>query len=690
MKIRTLALGAAFACLAFAAATQSGAQTAPNLTNLAKPGVDLAGMDAKIKPGDDFFAYANGTWVATTEIPADRSQWGISGELQELTSARVADIIKTATAAPRGSEAAKVGDFYTAYMDEGRIEAAGLTPLKPVLARIAAIKDKKALAAELGMELRADVDLLNATDLYTDHLFGLWVEQDLNNPKRYAPYMVQGGLGMVDRDYYTVASPRMDTIRAAYKAHLVRLLKLTGAADAEAQAQRIFDLETKIARTHSTRNDTDDVLRANNPWTRAQFATKAPGLDWAAYFAAAGLDKQTNFIVWQPGALTGEAALVASEPLSVWKEYLAVRQIDHAGNPLPKAYVDERFDFYGKTMNGQPQQAERWKRGVDAVSGSLGEAVGKLYVAKYFPPESKRQVQAMVDAELAAFRVRIDKLDWMAPATKAEAKRKLSTLKVGVGYPDKWIDYAAVEVKPDDAFGNLQRAELFEYRRNLAKLGKPVDRGEWSMTPQTVNAVNLPVKNALNFPAAILQAPDFDPRNPPAMNFGATGATLGHEISHSFDDTGAMFDADGRLRNWWTPADLAHFKASGKALADQYSGYHPFPDVALNGELVLGENIADIAGLNAAYDAYRAANGGKEGPSQQGLTGDQQFFMAFAQSWRTKTREALQRQRALTDGHAPAEFRADTVRNMDAWYPAFAIPADGKLALPPEKRVRIW
>jgi predicted metalloendopeptidase len=686
MTTKPLALAATLACLAFGA----GAQTPANLANQHPPGVDLAGMDAKTRPGDDFFRYANGAWMDTTEIPADRSSWGTSAELTELTSARVADLIQTATKAPAGSEAAKVGTYYAAYMDEAKIESLGLSPLKPVLDRIGAIKDRKGLATELGLELRADVDALNNTDLDTDHLFGLWVEQDLNNPKRYAPYLLQGGLGMANRDYYLADSPRMEAIRIAYKAHLVNVLKLAGAPDAEARAQRIFDLELKIARAHAGRAESGDVLKANNPWPRAAFAKQAPGLDWDAYFTAAGLQAQPDFIVWQPKAVTGLAALVASEPLELWKEYLALRQTDHYAYLLPKAFVDERFSFYGKTMAGQPQLAARWKRGVDATSGALGEAVGKLYVAKYFPPESKRLIQAMVQDEIAAFRVRIDKLDWMAPATKAEARRKLATLKVGVGYPDKWIDYSALEVRPGDAVGNLQRAELFEYRRNLAKLGKPVDRGEWSMTPQLVNAVNLPVKNALNFPAAILQAPYFDPRNPPAVNFAATGATIGHEISHSFDDQGAQFDADGRLRNWWTPADLAHFEASGKALAEQYSAYHPFPDVALNGELVLGENIADIAGLNAAYDAYRLEGGGKEGPTQQGMTGDQQFFAAFAQSWRNKSREALLRQRIVTDGHAPAEFRADTVRNMDAWYTAFGVKPGEKLALPEAQRVKIW
>jgi putative endopeptidase len=675
---------------ALALSGPAAGQPAVSLVNNHPPGLDLAGMDRRVKPGDDFFAYANGGWMKVTEIPPDRSSWGISGELVELTTARVQDLIKTAATASAGTEARKIADYYSSYLDEAKINALGLKPLQPTLARIAAIKDKKALAAEFGRELRADVDALNSTNFATDHLFGLWVEQDLNDPKRYAPYLLQGGLGMPDRDDYLSSNPHLVADRAAYKAHIAKVLTLAGIKDAEAKAQRIFDLETKIARTHAPRAESEDVLKANNPWATADFATKAPGLDWTAFFTAAGLEKRPQFIVWHPKATAGEAALVASEPLPVWKEYLAFRQLDHYSNVLPKPFADERFAFYGATLSGTPQQLARWKRAVNATNGALGEAVGKLYVAKYFPADSKAKAQHMVDELIAAFRVRIDKLDWMAPATKAEAKRKLATLKVGVGYPDHWIDYSTLRVVPGDALGNAQRAELFEYRRNLAKFGHPVDRGEWAMTPQTVNAVNLPVRNALNFPAAILQAPDFDPVNPIAMNMGATGATIGHEISHSFDDQGAQFDADGRLRNWWTPSDLAHFQASGHALAVQFSQYHPFPDITLNGEQMLSENIADIAGLNAAYDAYRLANGGKEGPSQQGFTGDQQFFIAFAQSWRTKTREATARQRAITDGHAPAEFRADTVRNMDPWYPAFDVKPGDKLYLPPDQRVRIW
>jgi predicted metalloendopeptidase len=688
MKLRlpTLALVAALALAAQAAAQAQN----PSLVNTHPPGLDPAGMDPKVKPGDDFFAYVNGGWVAATPIPPDRSAWGISGELVELTTARVGDIIQTAAKAAPGTEARKIGDYYSSFLDQARIESLGLSPLKPTLARIAAIKSKRQLAAEFGRELRADVDALNSTNFDTGHLFGLWVEQDLNDPKRYAGYLLQGGLGMPDRDYYVSTNAHMVADRAAYKSHIAKILTLAGVADAQGKAQRIFDLETAIAKVHAPRADSEDVLKANNPWATADFAKKAPGLDWKTYFAAAGLSKRPQFIVWHPQATVGESALVASQPLATWKDYLVFHQLNDYSNVLPKAFDDESFAFYGAVLSGTPQQQVRWKRAVNATNGALGEAVGKLYVARYFPPEQKANVQAMVTDLIAAFRVRIDKLDWMAPATKAEAKRKLSTLKVGVGYPDRWIDYSGLKVVAGDALGNAQRAELFEYRRNLAKFGHPVDRGEWAMTPQTVNAVNLPVKNALNFPAAILQAPDFDPRNPIAMNFGATGATIGHEVSHSFDDQGAMFNADGQLKNWWTPADLAHFQASGHALAVQYSQYHPFPDIALNGEQMLSENIADIAGLNAAYDAYRIANGGKEGPPLNGVTGDQQFFLSFAHSWRTKTREALARQRAVTDGHAPAEFRADTVRNMDAWYAAFGVKPGDKLYLAPAERVRIW
>lgn len=672
------------ALLALSMAGAAVAQTPPS------PGLDLAGMDRRVAPGDDFFRYSNGAWFDATTIPADRAAWSTTAEIADATNAHLRQIAEEAAKAPAGSQARKVGDFYAAYLDEAKIQRAGLAPLKPILDRIGAIKDKKALAAELGRELRADVDMLNSTDLYTPRLFGLWVEQDLNDPSRYTPYLMQGGLGLNDRDYYLSQTPRMAEIREAYIQHLAKVLKLAGAPDPEARAQRIFYLESRIARGHASRTDVSDIEKSNNPWTRADFARKAPGMDWAAYFGAARLAGQTRFIVWSPTAVTNSSALVASEPLSVWKEYLALRQIEQYADALPKAFADERFAFFGKVLTGTPEPQPRWRRAVAATSGALGEAVGQIYVAKYFPPESKKAVQAMVDNILVAFGKRIDALDWMAPATKAEAKRKLATLKVGVGYPDKWIDYSALRIVPGDAVGNIMRAEQFEYDRNLAKFGKPIDRGEWAMTPQLVNAVNLPVKNALNFPAAYLQAPMFDARNPLALNYGAIGGTIGHEISHSFDDTGAMFDANGRLRNWWTPEDLAHFQASGKALADQYSAYKPFPDLALNGELVLGENIADLAGLSAAFDAYHAALNGKPDVAIQGMTGDQAFFLSYGQKWRNKSREAALRQQVLTDGHAPAQWRSLTVRNIDGWYGAFGVQPGQTLYLAPKDRVRVW
>jgi len=501
---------------------------------------------------------------------------------------------------------------------------------------------------------------------------------------------LQGGLGMPDRDYYLAESPRMAGLRAKYQEHIAAVLKLANIEGADAKAKRIFEHEKKIAQTHATRLETGDVMKGNNHWSRADFDDKAPGLDWAEYFQTAGLGAQQGFVVWQPAAFIGSSALVKSEPLETWKEYLTYRHLEKAATFLPRAFVDERFNFYGKAMAGTPKLTDRWKRGVAVTDNALGEVVGKLYVERYFPPAEKARAEAMVKNVLVAFGRRIDGLDWMAPATKAKAKAKLAALKVGVGYPDQWRDYSGLEVIRGDALGNAQRASLFETRRKLKRFGGPVDRGEWVMNAQLVNAVNLPAMNALNFPAAILQPPNFDPNRPAVMDYGATGAVIGHEICHSFDDQGALFDADGRLNDWWTKEDYAHFKASSEQLIEQYNGYKPFPDLSVNGQLTVSENIADVAGLLAAYDAYRLSLGGKEAPEYQGLTGDQQFFLSFAQNWRSKIREPALRQRIMTDGHAPAEYRGDTVRNLDAWYPAFDVKPGQKLYLAPGKRVRVW
>jgi predicted metalloendopeptidase len=652
----------------------------------------MSAMDRSVAPGDDFFAYANGTWLKKTEIPADRAAYGVGAAMTELSAQRTGALIQEAAArrAPAGSEARKIADYYASFMDEAGIEAKGTRPLEPALESVARIEDRAALARALGGSLRADVDVLNATQLHTSNLFGLWVAQDLDDPARYSPFLLQGGLGMPDREYYLDPSPRMADIRTKYQKHIAAALKLAGVADAETKAAKIFELEHRIAETHVSRAESEDVAKGNNHWSRQDLATRAPGLDWTAFFAAAGLEGQSVFVVWQPGAVTGISRLVAEEPLETWKDYLAFRSIDHASPFLPKAFVEENFDFYSRVLTGTPKQRDRWKRAVDATNAALGEAVGKLYARRFFPPPEKARAQEMVRNLLTAFSRRIDRLDWMAPETKAKAKAKLAALRVGVGYPDRWLDYSGLTVVRGDALGNAERAAIFEYRRNLKRLGQPVDRGEWVMTPQTVNAVNLPAMNALNFPAAILQPPRFDSKAPAALNYGATGATIGHEISHSFDDQGALFDANGKLANWWTKEDFAHFQSSAAALVKQYDGYRPFPDLAVKGKQTLSENIADVAGLAAAYDAYKLSLAGKPAPVIGGLSGDQQFFLAFAQSWRTKIREPALRQRILTDGHAPPEYRADTVRNVDAWYDAFDVRPGQALYLAPADRVHVW
>lgn len=668
--------------------------TPPDAAQAAAPplGIDTAGMDKSVAPGDDFFAHANGTWLKTTEIPPDRSSWGVLEMLAEVTTKRTQEIITGADAAhaPAGSDTRKIGDYYASFLDEEAIEKKGLAPLQPTLDRIAAIKDAAGLATYLGTTLRADVDVLNASNFDTDNFFGLWVAQDLSDPSRYSPFLLQGGLEMPDRDYYLDPSPRMAETRDKYKAHIAAMLTAAGVADAAGKAPRIFDLEKRIAQAHATRVETEDVKKGNNHWKRAEFVKRAPGLDWNAFFAGARLDKQETVVVWQPKAFVGMSALVKAVPLATWKDYLVYHAIEHRAEVLPKRFVDEAFAFHGKVINGTPKLRDRWKRAVGETDGALGMAVGKLYVEKYFPPSEKARVEAMVKNIVAAFAKRIDKLDWMSPATKQKAKAKLLALKVGVGYPDKWRDYSALEVVRGDAFGNAERAEKFEYERNLAKLGAPVDRGEWVMNPHLVNAVNLPAMNALNFPAAILQPPFFDARRPEVMDYGATGSVIGHEISHSFDDQGALFDDTGKLQNWWTKEDFAHFKAAAEKLQKQFDAYKPFPDAHVNGKLTSSENIADVAGLSASYDAYRISLGGKEAPAADGFTGDQQFFLSFAQSWRSKLREPAARARLLDDGHAPAEYRGDTVRNLDAWYAAFAVQPGQKLHLPPDERVRVW
>jgi len=674
------------ATLALAAVTAT-AQNAP-----ATHGIDLSAMDKSVTPGDDFYHYAGGAWIARTEIPADRASVGVFAMLADRSNKQVASIVEDAakSKAAAGSDQRKMADLYASYMDEGAIETRGLAPLKPLLAKIAAIHSQAELATALGETLRADVDALNNTNFHTANLFGLWVAPGFNDPDHYAPYLMQGGLQLPNRDFYLGSSERMKGIRTDYQAHIAKMLTLAGFDNADSRAATIVALEHSIAERHISLADSEDIEKANNTWKMSEFATKAPGLDWISYFKAAGLDKQPSFIVWQPTAITAEATLVQSVPVEIWKDYLTYHLIENYAGVLPKAFAEERFAFFGTKLTGTTAQRPRDQRAIAVVNGILGDAVGQIFAQRYFPPEAKAQAQAMVDNLLAAFRTRLENLTWMAPATKKEALAKLGTLYVGMGYADHWRSYAALEIKPNEAFGNIHRASLFDLKYQESRIGKPVDRKEWTMEPQTVNAVNLPLNNGLNFPAAILQPPFFDPQAPAAANYGAIGTVIGHEISHTFDSEGAAFDAKGRVRNWWTADDLAHFNASTAALAAQYDTYKPFPDLALNGKQTLGENIADVAGVTAAFDALHAALKGKEGPVVGGFTSDQQFFLAFAQNYEGKAREGALRQQVLTDPHSPGEFRSATVRNIDGWYTAFDVNPGQKLYLAPAARVKIW
>jgi putative endopeptidase len=684
MKRSTILLAALLATTACTQSTSS--QPTGSLA-----GVDQGLIDKSVKPGDDFNAYASGAWAAKTEIPADRSSVGVGFDVFKVAEARNRELIEGAAKAnaAAGTDQRRIADYYAAYTDTAGIEKRGLAPIKTQIDQIAALKDKGALSAMLGATMRADTDPLNASNFQTENLFGLFVTQDLNRPDVTIPYLMQGGLGLPDRDYYVSAKPEMAELRTAYKAYIAKLLTLAGITDAAARADRIMALEMKIANAHYDIIASQDAHKAQS-WKRGDFAAKAPGIDWNAYWGAAGLPKQQDFSVWQPEAITRLAALVASEPMQSWQDWLTFHQINQVTSVLPKAIDDAAFAFYGTTVNGTPAQQPRDKRAIAAVNGALGDAVGKIYADKFFPASSKTEIQGMVKNIVAAFDNRLAALPWLAPATKEEARKKLKVLIVGVGYPDAWRDYSNMEVRADDPVGNLQRARLAEYRHQIGKIGKPVDRNEWWMTPQTVNAVNLPVQNALNFPAAILETPYFDPKFDAAANYGAIGAVIGHEISHSFDNLGADFDSTGRLHNWWTPADLKHFEEAGTALAAQYDAYEAFPGLHLNGKQELGENIADVAGLTAAYEAYRKSLNGKEAPVIDGLTGDQRFFLAFAQSWRTKMRDKALRARVATDVHAPAMWRVQTVRNLDAWYSAFNVQPGQKLYLAPDKRVHVW
>ena len=686
-------LALAFALCALSA-PPSAANPAPHPAQSAA-GIDATSMDPTVAPGDDFYLYANGGWMQRTEIPADRASIGGFLIADQSSERRIVALVArlSRSNAPANSDAARIRDYYAAYMNTAAIDAAGMAPIQPDFARFAAIQTRADLSRVLGQQIRADVDPMNSTNFHTENLFGLFVTQALNGGEVF-PYVMQGGLGLPEREYYLSDDAKMADIRAKYRAYIATILTDAGlaanAADAEIRAAHIFDLEMKIAAAHETREESEDFQHANAEWTRADFATQAPGIDWEAFFAAAHLPTQAKFAAYHAKSIPKLAALVASEPIDAWKDWLAFHQVNQFAAVLPSKIDADRFAFFGTTLQGVKLARPRDKRAIASLNGALGDALGKLYVAAYFPAADKARIQGMVAEIKGAFARRIQAIDWMAPATKAEALAKVRGIVVGVGYPDHWRDYSGLTIAPDTAYANARAAALTDTQQQLAKIGKPLDRGEWWMNAQLVNAVNLPVQNALNFPAAILQRPFFDPKADAAFNYGAIGAVIGHEISHSFDNNGAAFDASGRLRDWWTKDDLARFTAAGAALARQFDTYEPFPGVHVKGDLTLGENIADVAGLAAALDAYHASLKGRAPPVVHGMTGDQRFFLAFAQSWASKTREAALRAQMAVDGHAPGQYRALTVRNVDAWYKAFNVKPGDKLYLPPARRVKIW
>jgi putative endopeptidase len=628
------------------------------------------GVDAGVKPGDDFFAYANGDWLRATAIPPGKSRWSARNEIAERATEQVTKVIRDA---PAGN----VARFRDAYLDEAGIERKGLSPIAPLLKGIEGVKDKAALARWLGAQLRADVDPLNVGVFDSPNLFGFAAQFGIHGEPNNIAYLLQGGLGLTNRDAYLDDSAAKLAARMQYRDHIARLLKGAGFDKAMERAQAVLALETKIARTHATAEDSGKETNADNRWRRTDFASQAPGLDWPIFFAAAGLSKQTDIVVWQPGAIKGSAALVASEPLSVWKDYLRFHVMHRYADVLPNSIAE-------------PSQLPREQRAIDVTNQAMSDAVGRLYVERYFPKAAKDKVQSIVDHVLAAFTRRVEAAPWMTAQAKGVALAKLKVLYFGVAFPDQWPDDSKLRIDAHDAVGNLQRVAEWSYRNALAKLGKPVDRREWAIPVQDPGGVLNFQLNTYNFAAALLQAPRFDASASDAANYGSIGVIFAHEISHFVDTLGAEYDAKGDTRTWWTAVDKAKFAAATQPLIDQYSAYRPFTDLAVDGKLTLVENVADLAGVATAFDAYREAVGSKAADNEALRRMDREFFIGFARSWRSKLNDEAMRARILGDGHAPDRYHVFTVRNVDAWYEAFDVRPGQALYLEPGARVRIW
>ncbi|POZ61884.1 peptidase M13 [Chromobacterium alticapitis] len=645
-------------------------------------GIDTANFNSQVRPQDDIYLAVNGKWLDTHEIPASESWDGAFKELRDLSDERGRGLIETAAAAKDASgNERKIGAMYASFMNEAAAERRGLQPIEPDLKAITMLSSRGELVRLLGSWQAGNVKLP----------IGLYIGIDAKNATAYLPELYQSGLAMPDRDYYLGKDARFAKARDAYGAYLVKLFRQAGYAQPEKRAKRVMALETKLAQLQRSRVENRDPQKTYNKMTPAHLAKLAPKVDWTGFFAAAGLPGSAEINVAQPDYVAGLAKLLQKEPLLNWQDYLTAHTLDGYAPYLNKAMVDARFDFYGKALSGAKEQRPRWKRGVQLVESSLGEALGQQYVAKYFPPENKRKMQELVSNLMKAYGQSIDSLSWMGPETKKAAQYKLSKYMLKIGYPDHWRDYAGLEPQVDDLVGNVKRSNRFEYEWQLSHLGKPVDRTEWGMTPQTVNAYYNPSQNEIVFPAAILQPPFFNMAADDAANYGGIGSVIGHEISHGFDDQGSQYDADGNLRDWWTKEDKASFHALTSRLVAQYAAYEPLPGKHINGQLTLGENIADNAGLQIAYKAYQLSLDGKPAPAIDGMSGDQRFFYGFSQIWRGKMRDEELLSRLVSDPHSPEAFRAiGATSNSDAFQHAFDVKPGDKMFKPEEQRIRIW
>ena len=649
-------------------------------------GFDLAGMDRSVKPGDDFFRFANGAWFDGAAIPSDRTSTGSFVNLDIQSETRVRGILADLEArkARLNADEKKVRDLYQSYVDVERIERLGLNPAAKDLGEIASLKTHEDVAKAMG-----------SVALGTTSLFRTRIGVDDKNPNAYAVFLRQAGLGLPDRDYYLIDEKGTVAIRAAYRPYIAQMLGLGNIAGNETKAQAIFDLETAIAKLHWTRVQRRDADKTYNPMSVAELERFAPEFPWHAFLAASGIPKaatgERRVVVGENTAFPALVKLFRETRVEVWRDYLSFHYLSSRAPLLPKRFDDARFAFYGKILAGQTEQLAREKRGVRFVGGMVGENVGKLYVARYFPPEAKAKANELVRNLLNVYRDRIQNAAWMSPETKKKALEKVASFTVKIGYPDTWRDYSKLAVNEDDLIGNSARGQIFEWERDLVRLDGPVDRGEWGMSPQTVNAYYDSSLNEIVFPAGILQAPFFDPNADDAVNYGGIGAVIGHEISHGFDDQGSKYDAKGVLVNWWTDADRKNFDARTENLSQQYGTYSPLEGMFVNGKMTLGENIADLAGLTVAQAAYHLSLNGKAAPVLDGFTGDQRLFLGYAQVWRYKAQEATVRQRVLTDSHSPPQFRVNgPVRNVDAWYAAMGVNPGDRLYLGEGQRIRLW